>query len=227
MKFPAGERKKSAKFWAPLRPPNPSGPQPSPPKFGPPTLRAPPFLGSGPHPYGPPPKKKGQMRSGQIRFGQMRPNKDGQIRLSFFVLALLCTLLAFVDGADVHWRWTMQGHDDAAYFLCVWRLRSSGDWTGHTIVRIVGSSLRTCPTNLARRSRRSGREPRPPEMSLASSATLRRRLHVAAIVALNPPRAILTCGTTVGTRKSLAGKAEFVIVASGRTSLSIITCFEF
>ena len=35
-------------------------------------------------------------------------------------LALLFTLLAFVDGADVHWRWTIQGfagHDDATYLL--------------------------------------------------------------------------------------------------------------
>ena len=68
MKFPAGESKKSAKFWAvhPSGPPHPSGP----------------------HPFGPPPfrartkKKIGQMRSGKIRstkIGQTRPNEVGRI----------------------------------------------------------------------------------------------------------------------------------------------------
>ena len=80
--FPAGERKKSAKFWAP----NPSGPQPFVPHL---------FWGRAPTPPGPHqfgigqirPNEVGQMRPalakcgiGQIRFGQMRPNKDGQIR---------------------------------------------------------------------------------------------------------------------------------------------------
>ena len=35
-------------------------------------------------------------------------------------------LLAFVDGADVHWRWTIQGFaglDDAAYLLSNRRIR--------------------------------------------------------------------------------------------------------
>ena len=76
MKFPVGESKKSAKFWAP----NPSGPTFS--GFGPPPLRA-------PHPFGPPllqaptKNKIGQMWSGQIRstiIGQIRPNKDGQMQ---------------------------------------------------------------------------------------------------------------------------------------------------
>ena len=43
-----------------------------------------------------------------------------------FVLALLFTLLSFADGADVHWRWTIQGfadHDDAAYLLSNQRVR--------------------------------------------------------------------------------------------------------
>ena len=41
-------------------------------------------------------------------------------------LALLFALLAFVDGAIVHWRWTIQGfadHDDAAYLLSNQRIR--------------------------------------------------------------------------------------------------------
>ena len=88
-----GERKKSAKFWAP----HPSGPHTSGPHpFGAPLLGPPPFR---PPPVGPPPsgpqllvptlpgphqnKKLAKMRSGQIqstKIGQIRPNKDGQMR---------------------------------------------------------------------------------------------------------------------------------------------------
>ena len=65
--------------------------------------------------------------------------------LLVFVLALRFTLLPFVDGVDVHGRWTIQGfagHDDAAYLfsnrghverreVCMrmWHLFSR-DWTG-------------------------------------------------------------------------------------------------
>ena len=41
-------------------------------------------------------------------------------------LAFPFALLAFVDGANVHWRWTIQGfagHDDAAYLLLNQRIR--------------------------------------------------------------------------------------------------------
>ena len=89
MKFPVGERKKSAKFWAL----HPSGPHPS----GPPPLRAPPktkLAKCGLAKFGQQKLAKfGQRRMakcgqltlakcgiGQIRFGQMRPNNDGQIR---------------------------------------------------------------------------------------------------------------------------------------------------
>ena len=58
MKFLVGERKKSAKLWAP----HPSGPPP----LRAPTLRAP--TPSGPHPS-------------RNKIGQMRPNKDGQIQV--------------------------------------------------------------------------------------------------------------------------------------------------
>ena len=100
MRFPVGERKKSAKFWAPhpsapsLRAPNPSGPTFS--GFGPPPLRAPKtkLTKCGLAKFGQQKLAKfGQIRMakcgqltlakcgiGQIRFGQMRPNKDGQIR---------------------------------------------------------------------------------------------------------------------------------------------------
>ena len=43
-----------------------------------------------------------------------------------FALALLFNLVAFVDGTNVHWRWTIQGfagHDDAAFLLSSQRIR--------------------------------------------------------------------------------------------------------
>ena len=105
-KFRAGERKKSAKFWA-LHPsgPHPSGPHPSGPHlfwvraptapaptpsgphfrashhFGPPTP-------SGPHPSGPhhptrpPPNQKKKAKCGLAKFGQIRLAKCGQLSLA-------------------------------------------------------------------------------------------------------------------------------------------------
>ena len=70
MKFPVGERKKSAKFWAP----HPPGPTTRPAHHPPPPQRTP-HLSTK--------KKNAQMRSGQIRshnIGQIRPNTVGQMR---------------------------------------------------------------------------------------------------------------------------------------------------
>ena len=90
MKFPAGERKKSAKFWAPppFGPPpfgpHPSAPTPSGPHpFGPPLFH--PFgpTPSGPHPW-PTPKTKNWPNAvwpkSVNKNCQIRPNKVGQMR---------------------------------------------------------------------------------------------------------------------------------------------------
>ena len=88
MKFPVGEGKKRAKFWAPhpsrstfsgfgpppLRAPTPSGPHP----FGAPPLRAP--TPSGPQKLGIPPRKLA--KCGLAKFGQLKLAKFGQIRMA-------------------------------------------------------------------------------------------------------------------------------------------------
>ena len=79
MKFPAGERKKSAKFWALPSGPNPSGPTFS--GFCPPLLRPPPFPSSH-HAHRPNNTPTASQKFGQMRSGQIRSNKFGQIRLA-------------------------------------------------------------------------------------------------------------------------------------------------